>query len=130
MRFLPLVLLLASCSQEAAEAPAERALYAGDGRDRLCIAGDRIGFIAFGEGDSNCSVRGRFERTNGRMIISPDGDADCRIEASQDGDRLVLGDRAAACAYYCGPGANFSAREFTRTPSATPAIDFAGDPLC
>ena len=127
---MPLLLLLASCSQEASDTPPERALYAGNGRDRLCMAGDRIGFIAFGEGDSNCSVRGRVERTDGRMIIRPDGDEDCRIDASQDGDRLLLGDRTAACAYYCGPGVNYSAREFTRQPSATPAIDFAGDPLC
>jgi hypothetical protein len=131
MRILALVLLLAACSPAAPEPDAERLLYAGEGRDRLCMAGDRIGFIAYGEGDANCSVRGRVNRAGEQLLtITPDGDEDCRIELRQEGESLRLGKVAAACAYYCGPGANFEGMVFTENASASPAVDLAGDPLC
>ncbi len=130
MRLLALALLLAACSPQAPEPPAERLLYAGEGRDRLCVAGQRGGFIAYGDGDANCSARGLVERTGDRLLLIPDGDADCRIEAALAGDRLTLGARSDACAYYCGPGADFAGKAFVQSPSASPAVDFAGDPLC
>jgi len=130
-RFFPsLLLLLAACSPEAAKPPVERLLYAGEGRDRLCLAGERGGFIVYGEGDANCSTRGPVERTGNRLVLTPEGDPDCRIEAKLDGDRLTLGVRAEACAYHCGPGANFAGKGLTKNLSASPAVDFAGDPLC
>ena len=132
MRFLALVLLLLSaCSQEASEPIVERTLYAGEGRDRLCIAGDRAGFIAYGDGGRNCSVRGRVERSGEHSLsIVPDGDPDCRIAVDEQGESLRLGKVAQACAYYCGPRASFAGKTFTKDASASPAIDFAGDPLC
>ena len=130
MRFLLSVLLLAACAPEAAEPPAERLLYAGEGRDRLCVAGQRGGFITYGDGDANCSARGRIERSGDRLALLPDGDSECRIEAKLDGDRLGLGARSAACAYYCGPGADYTGKGLAVSTSASPAVDFAGDPLC
>jgi len=131
MRFLPLLLLLAACSPQAADQPPQRELLAGEGRDRLCLAGDRGGFITYGKGNANCSVRGRVERAGGKLLaIIPDGDADCRIAAREADDTVRLGKADAACAYYCGPGADFAGRAFAKSDAATPAVDFAGDPLC
>lgn len=128
---LPFLLLLAACSSENSPAPPYRALYAGEGRDRLCIAGERAGFIVYGAGNSNCSVRGRVEKAGeGLLAIIPEGDEDCRIEARQASGSIVLGKRAEACAYYCGPDADFSGRSFREDAAATPAADLAGDPLC
>ena len=130
-RLLP-IFLLAACSQEAAPPPPPKIeLFAGEGRDRLCIKGDRIGFIAYGSVDANCSVRGRIDRTGEHgLSIIPDGDRDCRIEAQEQHGRLRLGKVTAACAYYCGPGASFEAKAFTKGAGASPAVDFVGDPLC
>lgn len=130
MRILPLAFLLAACSPEAAKPPAERLLYAGEGRDRLCVSGGRGGLIVYGEEDANCSARGRIERSAGRLVLIPDSDSDCRIEAKLDGERIGLGARSAACAYYCGPGADYAGKGLARNDSASPAVDFAGDPLC
>lgn len=130
MRCLPLLFLLAACSDQAPEPSSERLLYAGEGRDRLCIAGQRGGLIVYGEGDANCSARGQVERPAGRLVLVPDGDSDCRIAARLDGDRLSFEASAAACAYYCGPGASWSGKVLRASPDASPAVDFAGDPLC
>jgi len=128
--FPVLLLVLAACSPQAAKPPAEQLIYAGGSRDRLCLAGERGGFIVYGEGDANCTARGRVDRTGDRLVLTPDGDPDCRIEAKLDGNRLTLGARAEACDYYCGPGADFVGKWLTRNASASPAVDFAGDPLC
>lgn len=132
MRFIPpAALLLVACSPEAPDQPAESALYSGQGRDRLCIAGNRVGFVAYGERAANCSVRGRISRSaENRLTFIPEGDEDCRIEAREESGRIRLGVRAAPCAYYCGPGADFAGREFHKDASASPAVDVAGDPLC
>ena len=130
MRLLPLVLLLSACSPAAPEPESGRRLYAGEGRDRLCMTGDQVGFIAFGEGDANCSVRGRLDRAENRLTLVPDGDADCRIEIEEQGDSLRLGTVTPHCAYYCGPRASFAGKVFTENASASAAVDFAGDPLC
>ncbi len=131
MRTFPLILLLAACSPEAPERPVKPSLYAGEGRDRMCRAGDRIGFSTYGEDDANCSVRGRLGRTGEHLLtVVPDGDQDCRIELYEQGGSLRLGKVAGACAYYCGPGASFEGRAFAENASASAAADFAGDPLC
>jgi hypothetical protein len=64
------------------------------------------------------------------QAIRPDGDPDCRIPAREDGEMIRLGNGGAACAYYCGPGVTLDGRVFHKDGSASPAVDFAGDPLC
>jgi hypothetical protein len=131
MRLLSVFLVMTGCSPEAAPPAQDRATYAGQGRDRMCLNGERAGFIVYGEGDANCSVRGRAERAGGeRLAIIPDGDEDCRIEAFRQSGRIVLGARDDACAYYCGPRADFAGKAFAKSDSDSPAVDFAGDPLC
>jgi hypothetical protein len=130
MRILPLTLLIAACSPEATEPPTTRMLYAGEGRDRLCVSGGRGGLIVYGDGDVNCSARGSIERSADRLVLIPDGDSDCRIEGKIVGDRLSLGAGSEACAYYCGPGTDYAGNALARNDSASPAVDFGGDPLC
>jgi len=86
--------------------------------------------IIYGAGDTNCSARGRVERSGDKLTLIPDGDPDCRIEAILSGDTLRLGARSPSCAYYCGPGADFAGKALGKGDAASPAKDFAGDPLC
>ena len=131
MRILAALLLLTACSPQAPEPAAERLLYAGEGRDRLCIAGQRGGFIIYGQGETNCAVRGGIGRAGEHLLVlTPAGDADCRIDLVSQADTIRLGRMAGACSFYCGPGADYSGKLLTRSSSATPAVDFAGDPLC
>ena len=131
MRISPLLLLLAACSQEAPKPKSEALLYAGEGRDRLCLSGNRAGLIAYGAGDANCSVRGRVDRAGEQLLtIIPDGDQECRIEVMAQAGSVRFGKVSPACAYYCGPGASLEGKAFGENPSASPAVDFAGDPLC
>jgi len=132
MRWILFAMMLAGCSPgPGPQAQAERTLFAGEGRDRLCSDGDRAGFIAYGAGDANCSVRGRIERSEGRVALLPWGDRDCRIEVQLSGDSVRLGSRSEACAYYCGPGVDFTGRRFGKmNGNARDAKDLAGDPLC
>lgn len=128
MRILFPILLLAACAPEPVH---ERSLYAGAGRDRLCVDGNRVGFIAYGSGDANCSVRGTIEMSGGGVTITPAGDQDCRITATAVEGSIRLDARSGACGFYCGPGADFSNRTFRKVEGAlTDARDFAGDPLC
>lgn len=134
-------LLLAACGeaqpQDNAAAPAASAapasamtVYAGAGRDRLCLdrRAGRAGFIAYGAGsDVNCSVRGRLTDPN---TIRPDGDSSCAIRLSEDGGVIRLVGDGTACAYYCGPGASFDGARFQRDHNGPTATDLAGDPLC
>ena len=130
MRILLIALLIAACSPKAPKPPADKLLFAAAERDRLCVAGERGGLIVYGEGEANCSARGRIERSGDRLVLFPDADSDCRIEAKVMGDRLLLGTRSEACAYYCGPGADYGGKSMTKSQSDSPAVDFAGDPLC
>ena len=55
---LPCFALLVACSQEKEPAATVvTGIFAGEGRDKLCIAGDagkyRMGLITFGSGDAN-----------------------------------------------------------------------------
>jgi hypothetical protein len=129
--FPVLLLMLAACSPHAAKPPAERLLYAGEGRDRLCLAGERGGIIVYGKGDANCTARGRVDRRGEHLLtIIAGGDQDCRIDLHEQSGSIRLGNMAAGCAYYCGPGANYAGKAFAKNASASPAVDFAGDPLC
>jgi hypothetical protein len=132
--------LLAACSP-AGQAPQDQAAasiaagtHLGTGRDALCVAGEgaamRGGFIAFGEGDSNCSASGRIDAANGTLALIPAGDAECRIPLKVEGGRIILGQASASCAYYCGPGASLDGKSFAAAVSNKPATDFGGSALC
>lgn len=132
--------LLAACDGQNEsggqdEASPERAetmtVYSGPGRNQLCLKGQRAGFIVYAStGDRNCSVRGTVDRTGSDLVISPDGDSECRIGAREDASSLTLGPVSSACSYYCGPDANFEGATFDMVPASRPVTDFAGDPLC
>ncbi len=137
------LLVLAACRQQAqdddgafrnasvAAASEATTTYSGSGRNQLCLKGQRTGFIVYASrGDTNCSVRGTFERSGSKLVIMPDGDSECRIEAREDGSSLALGPLPPACAYYCGPKASFAGAIFDMVPASRPVTDFAGDPLC
>ena len=131
---LLLTMLLAACSQQPAEPSLQTGTFAGQGRDRLCIAGNagafRAGFIPYGEGDANCSASGSLEQAGQGWVLVPKGEGDCRIPLNIAGNAATIGQPPAACSYYCGPGASVASKSFSRSPDATPAVDLAGDPLC
>ncbi len=134
-------LLLAGCGDtsksksnaaEPTAGPAAKVLtFAGKGRDRVCLdqGGGRAGFITYGARDTNCSASGTLEQDGQRVVIVPDGDTQCRIEATLSGVELRLGRVSPACRYYCAPGASFAGRTLRQAPG-TPVTDVAGDPLC
>ena len=132
------VILVAACDQQG-ENPADVAvetaqpatIYSGPGRNQLCLKGRRAGFVVYASGDdTNCSVRGTFKRGDSQLVIAPDGDSECRIQAGEQDSSLALGPVPPACAYYCGPGASFAGATFDMIPASRPVTDFAGDPLC
>jgi len=132
-RILAVLLLLAApaCTPDAKEV----AESWRNGRDGLCLAGKpgalRAGLVAYGPGDTNCSLAGPAERTGERLIITPRGDSRCRVEVALGGDQARLGPLAQPCAYYCGPAADFSGRTLRRSAEPIDRIaDLAGDPLC
>ena len=137
--FLPL-LLLAGCGRDEPQAvptteatPAGIAIYAAQGRDRLCLsakAGEQAGLITFAAtGDANCSLRGSW--TDGASAaIRPAGDPACTIPIESEGDVVTLGRPTPGCGYYCGPGATFEGKTFVRMDKPAPVTDFAGDPIC
>jgi hypothetical protein len=135
--FLP-ILLLAACSTESeteTEAPSRIGIHAGPGRDRMCIARSgeawRVGIVTYGEGDNNCTFRGKVVVAEHGMLVEALGDPDCRLLIEKEGETSRIGvPTPEACEYYCGPSATLSGRSFTHAPNASPAIDFAGDPLC
>ena len=133
-RILLLAFLLAACSQEAAQPSLATGDFAGEGRDRLCIAGEpgayRAGLIAYGAGDENCSAAGRLEQSGTGSALIPKGEGDCRIPVAIDGNIVWIGQPPAACSYYCGPGASLAGKSYNRSDMGAKAVDFAGDPLC
>jgi hypothetical protein len=132
MRYVLVSLILLSACSEGKQANPwlPDGVYAGAGRDRLCIKEEGAGFIVYGKGDMNCSAAGSIVAKDGRFSLVPRGEDECKIPMLIGNGRVTLGDGGAACNYYCGPGASFAGRSFTGNASATPAIDFAGDPLC
>ena len=133
-RILLIAFPLAACSQEAAQPSLATGTFAGEGRDRLCIAGEpgayRAGLIAYGAGDANCSAAGRLDQVGGGWVLVPKGEGDCRIPIEIDGNTVRLGQAPAACSYYCGPGASLAGKTFNRSDMGAKVVDFAGDPLC
>ena len=133
-RILLLAALLAACSQEAAPPSLATGTFAGEGRDRLCIAGEpgayRAGLIAYAEGKVNCSAAGRLEQAGARWALVPKGEGDCRIPVELDGNIVRIGQPPAACSYYCGPGASLAGKAYNRADMGAKAVDLAGDPLC
>jgi hypothetical protein len=132
---LPCFMLLAACSR--GQEPADKIAtgdFAGEGRDRLCIAGEagnyRAGLIAFGAGGVNCSASGRLEVQGGQVALVPRGEGACRIPLIIESDAVRIGEVPAACSYYCGPGASMPGKTFNRADSASATTDLAGDPLC
>ena len=133
-RILLLVPLLAACSQEPSQLSLTTGTFAGDGRDRLCIAGEpgtyRAGLIAYGQGNANCSAAGRLEKAASGWALVPRGEGDCRIPVEIDTNVVRIGEPPAACSYYCGPGASLAAKTYNRADMGAKVVDFAGDPLC
>ena len=131
---LPFALLLAACSKQPAEPSLITGTFTGEGRDRLCLAGEpgnyRGGLIAFGKGDANCSASGRIEIQDGQVALVPRGEGDCRIPLAIEGNVVRIGQVPAACSYYCGPGAAMDGKAYNRTNMGAAAVDLAGDPLC
>lgn len=134
-------LLIAACSTEPADPGPAPGLFAGEGRDALCMSGtsgeQRAGFITYGQGGNNCSARGRIERQGSILSVVPHGEGDCRIPLVVDGDRISMGPGHPSCDYYCGPGATFAGKNFRRVApgdaaaaARNPMTDFAGEPLC
>jgi len=133
-RILLLAFPLAACSQEAAQSSLATGTFAGEGRDRLCIAGEsgayRGGLIVYGAGDENCSAAGRLEQSGTGWTLIPKGEGDCRIPIQIDRNAVRIGQPPAACSYYCGPGASLAGKSYNRSDMGAKAVDFAGDPLC
>mgnify|MGYP003579961820 CR=1 FL=1 len=131
---LPCALLLTACSQQPAEPSLTPGTFAGEGRDRLCIAGEpgnyRGGLIAYGAGDANCSASGRIEAGEGQLALVPRGEGDCRIPLSVEGNVVRIGKVPAACSYYCGPGPALEGKASNPSDMEAKAVDLAGDPLC
>jgi hypothetical protein len=131
---IPMALLLAACSQEAEKPSIPTGTYAGQGRDRLCIAGEagsyRGGLIAFGAGDINCSASGRVMAEGAQFVLVPRGEGDCRIPLEIKDNVVRIGQPPAACAYYCGPDADMAGRSYNKADMGAKAVDLAGDPLC
>ena len=127
-------LLLAACSGQPAETGLQGGTFAGEGRDRLCIAGEagaqRAGLIAYGTGDVNCSASGSLEHAGQAWVLVPKGEGDCRIPLNINGQNVTIGKVPAACSYYCGPGASLEGKQFGQLNQAENVTDLAGDPLC
>ena len=135
------MLLLAACSRDPTPPGLDPGLFAGEGRDALCIAGkagdQRAGFIAYGDGDANCSASGRLVAEGNGFALVPKGEGDCRIPVTQNEAGVTIGAPPASCSYYCGPGASLDDKSFRRVSpgdagatASNPMVDFGGDPLC
>ncbi len=129
-----LALLLTACSREPSQPSLATGTFAGEGRDRLCIAGEggghRVGLIAYGAGDANCSAAGALEPAGQGWVLVPRGEGECRIPLQIEGNTVRVGKAAAACSYYCGPGAALSGKTYNRMGMGDKVTDLAGDPLC
>jgi len=133
-RISSLAILIAACSQQPAEPSLNPGTFAGEGRDRLCIAGEagnyRAGLVSYGEGDINCSASGRIDWQGNSLALVPRGETACRIPLIIEGNTVRTGNVPAACSYYCGLGATMSGKTYHRSDMGSKAVDLAGDPLC
>ena len=129
------VIALASCTKPPPPGAELIGTYRGVGRDALCIAKDgerlKAGLITYGDNDPNCSLRGTAVVAGDGLTIIPRGDSACRVELRIANDSVTIGRNPAACAFYCGPGADFAGRKLKKAAAdAARVSDFAGDPLC
>src|SRR5512139_1608445 len=133
-QLFPMLLILGACSQRTADQALTTGTFAGEGRDRLCIAGEpgsyRGGLVVYGEGDINCSASGSIDTQGGKMALVPRGETSCSIPVAIEGNTVRVGEVPASCSYYCGPGASLAGKSFSRSDTASKAVDLAGDPLC
>jgi hypothetical protein len=129
-----LALLLAACSQQPAVPTLATGEFAGEGRDRLCLAGEpgsyRAGLISYTTGEVNCSASGRIEGSGSNWTLFPKGEGECRIPLVIDGNSVRIGQVPATCSYYCGPGAAMAGKSFNRTDMGSKTTDLGGEPLC
>jgi hypothetical protein len=136
MRIACLVaLLLSACSRGADPGSAVVGVYRDPDRDGLCIAregqGFKAGLITYGDGDTNCSLNGSAEFRGDTLIVTPRGDFACFVEIRITNGVARIAEQTKACAYYCGPEADYAGRELRKTPDAAIKVtDFTGDPLC
>ena len=139
MRWLLPFLLLAACSDGRpvqTEMPETAdGSWVGQGRDRMCIANkggtQQVGVITYGEGNNNCSLHATVKPAEHGMLVQAVGDRDCEFVIESDGRTARFPARLPdACDYYCGPTATLSGKSFTSSATASPPVDFAGDPLC
>ena len=138
--FLPIFFLLLACSEQSSQPPDQpeavaTGVFAGKGRDRLCIAneasGSHVGIVTYGDGDNSCTLKGNVTQAEHGMLVEAMGDPACKLLVESNGETLISRvPDPKACEYYCGPGATMADRSFRRDSSASPAVDFAGDPLC
>ncbi|WP_265561876.1 hypothetical protein [Sphingomicrobium arenosum] len=132
-------LMLGACSgsEEAAkvaEAAVPAGLYAdAAGTSGICVGEDgAAAFILYADqGAANCAGEGRIEGAEDRLALVPQGDENCRLPLSFDGETLAFGEAPAACAYYCRGDATIDARALTAGGDTTvDPVDPAGEPLC
>ena len=131
---LPVLILLAGCAAKPDDSGPPSGRFSGGDRDRLCIArseaGVRAGIIAYGTGDSNCSVAGTLARAEAGWQLTPQGEGACKIVLSIDGAAVGVTGVSASCAYYCAPGATLTGKKFKRDAKAGIVSDFGGEPVC
>ena len=130
---LAAALAIAACDRAPPppEAPVEAEVWQANARDRLCLKGNRAGFIVYGLGNANCSARGRAVRSDDQASLVPDGESRCVFVVELDGGSATLRPGSGGgCGYYCAPGAAIGATAWTRAPAGASATDLAGEPLC
>jgi len=114
-----------------------KGVYAGQGRDALCLVAPMgseklgAGIVTYGSGDNNCTLTGEVRTAEGAIAFYADHDDACHFALNQESEALVLPQQIpASCSYYCGPGASLAGKRFEKREGASRPADFAGDPLC
>ncbi len=112
----------------------------GETANQLCMVAKgpdkaRFGLVVWGSNLHSCSGAGEAARNGDRLVLTMDGESECRIEAAlKDGVVTLASPAPAGCSYYCGARARFDGATFTRIGAtrdeAMKATDLAGGPLC
>lgn len=135
---IPLLLAstLVACGGGSDEPDASPPVAAGqfladEGRGGMCVGSEGdAAFILYGEGDANCLAEGTITANDEGATFTPLGDKTCTVGLQIDGDRITFADGGGSCSYYCGGDASLAERTVSRSESAEPLTDIAGDPLC
>ena len=135
MRMIPALLFLLTACSGGRDEPIATGIFAGQGRDRLCVqkAGDVVsaGLITYAAtGDTNCTIAGQLQPVGDAFVLTSRADETCRLSLTLNGPSLRIAKVIGNCDYYCGPRANLAGRSFTRAPSAPAPTDFGGTKLC